>query len=128
MRQVGCGTYFSWQIRCVVARSSVGCARKRSNSKIQAERGKRMQRFTLWLLGVLFLMSPAVTFGQGDWTPPVVDITKADQAAVYKNVTDPSKNMDQAMIVADAGGFNIPIDEQHRVTPNPGPNGTMPFH
>ena len=87
-----------------------------------------MRRFTLRLLGVLFLLSPVVTFGQGEWTGPVVDITKADQVAVYKNVTDPSKNLDQAMIVADEGAFNIPIDEQHRVTPNPGPNGTMPFH
>jgi mannose-6-phosphate isomerase-like protein (cupin superfamily) len=87
-----------------------------------------MRRFTLRVLGVLLLMSPAATFGQGDWGPPVVDITKADQAAVYKNVTDPTKNLDQAILIADMGAFNIPIDEQYRVTPNPGPNGTMPFH
>jgi hypothetical protein len=62
-----------------------------------------MRRFTLQLLGARFLMSPVVTLGQREWTPPVVDITKGSPVAVDKNVADPNKNLDQAMIIADAG-------------------------
>ena len=83
---------------------------------------------TILVLGILLLLSPAVTFAQSGAPPQIAfDITKSDIDTLLKNAPPA---VDQALRVVDMGKYNLEVGIIHRGPTNDKPGDPIagPYH